>query len=389
MIHNFYYNYKDILKAPRIALGPQRIYIASLGVSAAHVTYFLFTYLALIMSGYEINAIWSGYGLFPSIFTLDLTLGALFTGWIGFILTAFIILLSSTALSRAAYMYLRDNYFYTSKQAIFFALKKSRSIFSIFLTFLFLIFPFIAGAVFMALIGQIMWIGEILNAIATIPYIFAGMVLVFMTICFVLSFLIGPAIMASSDEDGFGTVVQCMQLTWGQPWRLVLYGLLTLILWVVGIILFAFVVKIGLIIYSILFMPLMHSLAPILNNALYYAELSMGGLDQLIREIIGPDVSRILYLKQNYSPVELTTSMSIASSIVYFFLMLTAYMTIGYGQSIVNSAMTMSYVIFEMKRNGKSLLERKDSELAEDREAFEFNTEANTKNLSEKNEKDK
>ncbi len=382
MIQKFYYNYKDVLKAPRIAIGPQRIYIATLGVALAHTAYFFFSYLALTMSGHQLETIWADYGLFPLIFHFSLTQGALVVGWIGFIVTSFIVLLTSTAVSRAAYMYLRDNYFYTSKQALFFALKRSKSIISIYLTFLFLILPFIIGAAIMALLGRISWFGEILNAFATLPYIFAGMVLVFMSICFFISFFLGPAIIASSEEDGFGAAVQCMHLTWGQPWRLASYGLLTCVLLVTGIVLFAFVVKIGLIIYSILFMPLMHSLAPILNNALYYVEVSIGGLDLIIREVIGAGGSKVLYLKQHYTAVELSASESIASSIVYFFLMIAAYMTIAYGQAIVNSALTMSYIIFEKKLSGKSLLKRQDSELVEDKEAFEFNADANTKNLS-------
>ncbi len=388
MILKLYYNYKDILKAPRIAIGPQRIYIGTLGIAAAHAAYFIFTYLAIVMSGYDIKTIWAEYGLFPFILHFSLTQSALIVAWIGYILTAFFILLTNTAIARAAYMYLRDNYFYTSKQAIFFALKRSRTIISIYLTFLFLILPFIIGAGLMAVIGRIAWIGEILNAFATLPYIFAGIVLVFMTICFMISFFLGPAIIASSEEDGFGTAVQCMHLTWGQPWRMAFYGMLTFVLFIMGILLFSFVVKIGLIIYSSLFMPLMHSLAPILNNALYYVEVSIGGLDTFIRELIGSEGAKILYLKQHYSAIELTTSKSIASSIVYFFLMFVGYMIVGYGQAIINSALTMSNIIFEIKLTGKNLLKRKDSELAEDKEAFEFNTETNTKILSNSTEKE-
>ena len=58
-------------------------------------------------------------------------------------------------------------------------------------------------------------------------------------------------------------------------------------------------------------------------------------------------------------------------------------MTLGYGQGIVNSSLTMSYIIFELKLSDKNLLKRKDSELLEDQDAFEFNTKSNTKSLKE------
>ena len=58
-------------------------------------------------------------------------------------------------------------------------------------------------------------------------------------------------------------------------------------------------------------------------------------------------------------------------------------MILGYGQGIVNSALTMSYIIFEVNLSDRNLLERKDSEIPEDQEAFEFNIKSNTKSLKD------
>jgi len=383
MIHHLYYNYKDLLKTPRVAIGPQRLFIATLGIFSAHAVWFFFHYLALYLSEYDIYRFWDQSGLLPFAFGHQLTTISTLLAWFGSILTVLIILYTNTAVSRAAYMYLRKNYYYTSKQAIHFAFRRSKSIISVYLTFLFLILPFIAGALLMAFIGDISGFGEIVNALATLPYIFSGMVLFFMTLCLIFSVFLSPAIIASSEEDGFGAAIQCMHLTWGQPWRLATYGLLAVVLFFAGIISFAFVVKLGLIIYSILFMPLMHSLAPILNNALYYLEISMSGLDGLIRQLLGENGSGIIYLKQHYLPEVLTTTQSIASYIIYFSFLLMGHMALGYGQGIVNSALTMSYIIFEVKLSDRNLLERKDSEIAEDQEAFEFNIKSNTKSLKD------
>ena len=382
MIQHLYYNYKDLLKTPRIAIGPQRLFIASVGMLMAHLVWVMFNYLALLLSGYDFETLWHKTGLFPVAFRYQLSLSSNILTWFAVILTIFIILQTNTAISRAAYMYLRKNYFYTSKQAMRFALKRSTSIISVYLTFLFLITPFIAGALIMAIIGGTAF-GEILNALATLPYIFSGMVLFFMTLCLTFSFFLSPAIIASTEEDGFGAAIQTMHLTWGQPWRLATYGLLAIVLLLVGITFFAFVIKLGLIIYSILFMPLMHSLAPILNNALYYLETSLAGLDNVIRHLLGENGSRIIYLKQHYTPQILTTSQTIASYIIFISFLIAGYMTLGYGQGIVNSSLTMSYIIFELKLSDKNLLERKDSELPEDQEAFEFNIKSNTKSLKD------
>jgi len=382
MIQHLYYNYKDLLKTPRIAIGPQRLFIATLGMATAHFCWVLFNYLALLMSGYGLESLWQKTGLLPIAFRYQLSLPSSLLAWLAVILTIFIILQTNTAISRATYMYLRQNYFYTSKQAIRFAFRRSTAIISVYLTFLFLILPFVAGALLMALIGGTAF-GEILNALATLPFIFAGMVLFFIALCLIFSFFLSPAIIASTEEDGFGAAIQTMHLTWGQPWRLATYGLLALVLFFIGIVFFAFVIKLGLIIYSILFMPLMHSLAPILNNALYYLETSLSGLDTVIRSLLSENGSRIIYLKQHYVPQILTASQTIASYIIYFSFLIVGHMTLGYGQGIVNSSLTMSYIIFELKLSDKNLLERKDSELPEDQQAFEFNIKSNTKNLKD------
>ncbi len=381
MIYHYYYNYKDILKAPRIAIGPQRLLISTLGVMLAHLIFVSGSYLAFNISDQTIPVLWHTYGLFPINTGIKLNTTATFIWLTAIIFSLFILLLTSLSISRAVYMHLRDNYFYTSKQCLKFATKRAKSILALYLTYLFLIIPFILGAAVMAIIGRISWIGEILNAFATLPYIFSGLVLVFITLSMFISFFLGPAIIATAEEDGFGTAVQVMHLTWGQPWRMATYSFLSGILLLTGTLIFVFVLKIGLIIYSILFMPLMHSLAPILNNALHYAEISVGGLDHLLRTLAGESGVKIIYLKQHYPAVALSASREIASSIVYFFLMVAGYMVIGYGQAIISASQVISYVIFELKLTSKNLLERADSEIDEDSESFEFNILENTKKL--------
>ena len=376
-----YYNYKDILKSPRIAVAPQRIFIATVGITLTHIVYFSGYYLSAVVSGMNVNQVWDYSGLFPfPSFT-----GFTFIGNILFLFTiiaaSFMLLMMNTAISRAVYMHLRNNYFYSSKQAIIYAVKKAKTLFAVYFTFLFLIIPFILGAIIMAIIGRIDWVGEILNALATLPYIFSGMVLVFITLCFFIAFFLAPPIIASTDEDGFGTAVQCMHLTWGQPWRLMTYGILIFFLSIVGVFLFAFVLKIGLIIYSILFMPLMHSLSPILDHALFMIEKSIGSLDLFIRDLIGSTGAKMFYLKKDYLPVSLDQSEWIASIIVYVSLMVAGYMTLGYGMAVSNSGLTMSYIIFELKLSENNLLLRKDREVLEDQDSFEFNPKENTKTL--------
>ncbi|MHB2150257.1 hypothetical protein ACX8XP_14455 [Calditrichota bacterium LG25] len=382
---NFYFNYKDLFKAPRKAIGPQRIGLAMLGLMAAHVVYLFFTYLAFLSGGQGIAEVWSKYGLFPCAYAAGLPFYAYIIYWIGLLLTGFILLLMNVAVARAAYMHLRENLFYTWKQALRFARGKALSVVGIFITFAFLILPFIFGAIVMALIGKIPWFGEILNSLATLPYIFAGMVLVFFTLSLFVSVFFGPVIISTSEEDGLGAAVQSLHLTWGQPWRLVFYGLIIAMLEVFGIFFFAFVLKIGLIIYSILFMPLMHSLAPILDNALRLVQISMGVVNDWIFDLLGPTGSKLFYLKQDYEALASSIPLStvISSYIVFFFFLIAAYMTIGYGEAVGITGLVIAYVIFDKKLTDTNLLTRKDSEIEEEDEDDDQPTEEDTKNLSD------
>ena len=383
---NFYFNYKDLFKAPRKAIGPQRIALAMLGLIIAHLFYLIFTYLALLIGGYGLAQSWLRFGLFPFVYTVNLPFYSYIIYWIGLLISGFFLLLMSTAVARAAYMHLRENLFYTYKQALKFTKSKIISVAGIYVTFIFLIVPFIIGAIIMALIGKIPWFGEILNSLATLPYIFAGMILVFFTLSLFVAFFFGPIIISTAEEDGFGAAVQTMHVTWGQPWRLVLYGITIAALEIFGIFFFAFILKVGLIIYSILFMPLMHSLAPILDNALRLIQISMGQVHEWIINLLGAEGSKIFYLKKDYEAIvmQLPLSTSISSYIVYFFLLIAGYMTMGYGEAVGITGLVIAYVILDKKLTDTNLLTRKDSEIEEEEDNLP--TKEDTKDLSKENE---
>ncbi len=360
------YNLVELFKAPRSAIGPQRIALGALGLLAVHIVYLLFSYLAFLISGSSAPETWARFGLLPLPLFTELSTFAIIVFLLGIVICILVKFIAATFIARAAYMALRDNLFYTWKQAIRFALSKWKSITGTYLTFFLMIIPFIIGAKIMAYVGKIPWFGEILNAIATLPYIFSGMILVFLTLGFIVAILFGPVIIASTEEDGYGAAVQALHLTWAQPWRIILYGLLTLGLFLFAIFFFAFILKVGLIIYSILFMPLMHSLSPILDQALYFIQISLGMVDEWIRQMIGSTGSRIFYLKQFYQDLTLPLSTQIASIIVYISLVLAGYIAVGYGWAVWNTSLIISFLIFNKKMTDTNLLERKDSEIVEE-----------------------
>jgi len=377
-MNHFYDDFRDLFKAPRAAIGPQRIFIATLGIIVVHVVYLIFSYVALSVSGTGSFpfSVWQRYGLFVYRLPMDMPFYSHIVFWIGVAFTIFILLIVNTAISRAAYMHLRNNLSYTYQQAFRFARGRWLSIAGVLLTFLFLIVPFIIGALVMALIGKIPWFGDILNSLATLPYIFAGMVLVFFTLSFIIALFYSPVIIAATEEDSFGTAVEVMQMTWLQPARLMVYGLISLVLVVFALFFFLGILKVGLIIYSNLFMPLMHSLAPILDNALYYVQSAMGDLDTLVKELLGPSGSKMFYLKKMYQSISLSASAQVSSVLVFIFLMLAGYMSLGYTLAVANNCLLLSHNIIYKKIKGSRTLQRNDSEVTTEEEEIKINPES-------------
>ena len=68
---NLYFDFRDIFRAPRLALSGKKIWIFIVGNLAGYIVYWVFTYLSLVMSGIEFGDALSKYGLYPCLFGND------------------------------------------------------------------------------------------------------------------------------------------------------------------------------------------------------------------------------------------------------------------------------------------------------------------------------
>ncbi|MCK5455068.1 MAG: hypothetical protein KAJ16_11935, partial [Calditrichia bacterium] len=241
----YHFNYKDVFRAPRLAFSIQRIWINGTGFLLGYLIYLVFTYLSGIIGGYNCSYIWSKFGLLPCSFALSLPWTSMAIYLFGVALFGAIILLTNTAVSRAVYMSMRDELFYTWTQAYKFAYKKWISSVGAMLTFIFIIAFFVIAALVMGFIGRIPFVGELGTVLLTVPYIFAAMLLFFIIVAFIVAIFFVPAIIATSDEDALGGVFQSFSITYNQPWRIVLYSTLLFIVYEVGLFVFAGVLKIS------------------------------------------------------------------------------------------------------------------------------------------------
>ena len=60
-----HFNYKDIFLSPRLALSPKKIWVFILGNLYGYIAYWVLSFMAMILSGVEINEGLYDYGVYP------------------------------------------------------------------------------------------------------------------------------------------------------------------------------------------------------------------------------------------------------------------------------------------------------------------------------------
>ncbi len=364
-----HYNFKDIFRAARIGFSLQRIWINGLGLLASYIVYLVLTYVALLVGGHSLGSIWFKFGLLPCVFASGISWYAWIIYVIGVIISLAVILMTNTAVSRTVYMVLREELFYTWTQAFKFALKKWISVLGAMVTFIFMIAFFVVAAIIMGLIGQIPYVGELGTTFLTIPYVLSAVLLFFIIIVFGVAGFFVPAIIATSDEDALGGVFQSFSISFNQPWRIVVYGTMVIVLEAVGIFLFAAALKISYWIFIWLFsLGMGEKILVIQSYALYIIDQAIPAVYGWIHSILG-DVGNWVYLIHHHAaPPSVPATYAISSYMLAIFLIFIGGSVLAYGEAIGNAGLTLIYIILYQKQEKESLLEREDEELKEEEE---------------------
>lgn len=363
-----YFNYRDIFHAPRIAFRFQRIWINGIGLLTGYIFYLIFTYASLLIDGTGLAEAWERYGLLACNFNQLQHWYSCIVFLIGSAAFFAIFLLTNTAVSRVAYMELRREFFYSWTQAFRFAFGKWASTLGAMLTFLFMVGLFAVGAMVMGFIGRIPVIGELGTFLLTIPYILAALLLLFIIIVAFIGVFLVPVIIATSDEDALGGVFQSFSITNNQPWRLLVYSLLTGVLEFAGIITLVFFLKKAFSLLCALFAVGMgEKFAKITEQGFYLIDKSLPQLYVWMEHLFGTFTSQI-YLSFHHAQLTLSASENIAAYIFVIFLLLIGGSAITYGEAIRNAGFTILYVDLYKIQEGENILEREDEELSRELE---------------------
>lgn len=369
---DLHFDFRDIFRAPRLALSGKKIWIFMTGNLAGFVAYWVLTYLALALAGLPLGDMVEKYGLYPCLFGNSAPWFAWGIYFLGSAAWVVAILLSCTAVSRVTLKQLKGNDFFSGGDAWAYVHKHWHPVVFTSVTIALIIVFFLAFAALFGLICKIPYLGPFLYALPYPLYIIGSIFTVYTGIVLVISLEYASAIVGTYEEDTMGTVFQSYAITWSQPWRIIVYNIILWPLAYVAITLFSWFCHAGVGLMNLVFGFIM---GESLNNIFSFST-----------SIVFPDtivscvtcclsMVDLSYLLPNVSSMSASLSIveTLAGIILSLFLFLIALSVLSYGCSVIAVGRTLEFIIYKQKSDDDNLLERKDEdELEEEDDDFNF-----------------
>ena len=370
-----YFDVRDIFRAPRLALSGKKVIIFMQANLVGYAVYWVLNYLGAAVHGMDFSDTWAAYGLYPCLLSLDSLSGiACVLYWMGAAFWFYAISLGATAVSRVTYKQLKGDEFYSGGDAWTYVKKHWHPVvFSSISLALILAFLFFLAAIF-ALLGKIPYVGEFLFVLPYFLYFFGSVFTIYTGIVFLVALVYTPAIVGTYEEDTMGTVWHNFSITWGQPWRIILYHTALVPVLVLGAYLFshAWISAYGLInaVYS-------HEwfMGSKLLNVVGWATQAVhpGALCSLLGNICS--ICSACYAGcascgslLTSSGVALSGTEQVAAFILAVFLFLLIVSAVSYTMAVLSVGETLMFIIFKKRSDDDNLLERKDEEELEEEE---------------------
>ena len=370
-----YFDVRDIFRAPRLALSGKKVIIFMQANLVGYAVYWVLNYLGAAVHGMAFSDTWAAYGLYPCLLSLDSLSGiACLLYWMGAAFWFYAISLGATAVSRVTYKQLKGDEFYSGGDAWSYVKKHWHPVvFSSISLALILAFLFFLAAIF-ALLGKIPYVGEFLFVLPYFLYFFGSVFTIYTGIVFLVALVYTPAIVGTYEEDTMGTVWHNFSITWGQPWRIILYHAALVPVLVLGAYLFshAWISGYGLInaVYS-------HEwfMGSKLLNVVGWATQAVhpGALCSLLGNICS--ICSACYAGcascgslLTSSGVALSGTEQVAAFILAVFLFLLIVSAVSYTMAVLSVGETLMFIIFKKRSDDDNLLERKDEEELEEEE---------------------
>lgn len=361
-----YFDFRDIFRAPRLALSGKKIWTMLEANIAGYAFYWILTTISLATAGISFSDGWAKYGLYPCLVGNE----ANWVSWViwgaGVVLWFAAVVLGSTAVARITYKQLKGDEFYSSGDAWRFVKKHWHAPVFTHISVAIIALFFVVMAAIFALIGKIPYLGELFVGVPYLLWFFGSVFVAYTAAVFVVSVFFTHAVVATLEEDTMGAVFQNYSITWSQPWRTVAYlGVLGTLIYA-GATVFTWFMSAGYGLINLVFGHKWLMGAKLAGMVDWSSQIVLEKLSTAIWYLgfsAGP--SRIFDISApgTLGPLEYVGAAFIAVS-----LFLIVGTVLSYAASVQVVGETLAVVIFKKKTDDENLLERKDEEELEEEE---------------------
>jgi hypothetical protein len=362
------FNVKDLFKSVHVAFSLQRLWLQFTGLIPGYLLYLVFTYTALMVAGGSFANIRDAQGLLPVLTGGAYPFGAVLLNGLGIFCLSYCYLFTATAVSRASYMNLKGNTFYTWKESFAFAARKKFSILLTPMVIAILIGFFILGGGFVGLVGRIPVVGEIGMSLFTVLWFVASLFMVFMGLALAISLCYTPSVLACMDDDAFEGIFQSFSTLFSQPCRFLFYKAVVMILALSAGAVFVLLAKIA---WNVMILSLGWGMGEKFVNiaaaASYHVQSWTYPFVLCYQSVIG-DLGSTLFYSHLFTPVQISGASAISAVIMAIFALVLGGYVMSFPFAVLNVGNTLSFLVIKKLKDDENLLERTDREEEEDEE---------------------
>ena len=358
-----HFDIRDIFRVVRLGWSGKKIWVGLCGTLIAYAGYSFLAVADHLAAGAAPVEIWQRYGFFPGLAPFPVSLTGVAIDVLALLFVWVVVLLTTCMICKITYQQLKGDDFYSSGDAWGFIRQNwGGVVWGPVATLALLVFFVVGGVVIGWLAGLIPWAGELAFGLLFIPIFFAALVAIFISIAFVVSLTMSPAVVGTVGEDALEVAIQSFSLAWSQPWRLVLYMIWMKVSVSIGSVLLGIFMasSLGLVSWACgLFMR------EKLANMVYVAGQHVP-FDFTRSEWLALDVTAFLPPAGTPSGSEL-----LAGGILAVMLILLTIIFSSYVMSAYASGLSLIYVILRKRKDDENLLEWEDDEAGDDEEQAE------------------
>ncbi len=355
------FKFTDIYQVRNYGFSLRRIGIHLIGILLAYLIYEILIYLSLVIEGgSEVAKFWNAYGILPIPPFIPTELTSLTTSamWLGLIIFASIFYLVSTMASKITIEQLRGDIFFSIRNSIKYIKQKWLTVFGSYLGLLAFILLLLLIPVSIGLLGKIPLVGKSILTISSIfiPIAFIlGLLTVLSIAVFISSLFFVPAVVSTTGADAFETIYQLFAMLWNQPWRLVSYGLLLLLLKLILVPIWTVFCFAGFFIVLLL----THALHPTyIQESLGIVNKWLGGTLQKLVDLFSMENTTFLGINTTF---QLPAMTNLSTTICAIFITLTLICIVGgvvaYLFSLASVGTTLIYTILRPRIDGQNLIQ--------------------------------